>query len=330
MTENIIQQIDVLLKKVNYETLVFETKAKFCFDLLVKKDNSILLIKVFQNIDNLNESVINGIKTLSVLLQSKPILIGIKNRYQTLEDNTIYMREDLPFITLATFENIIEQDAFPYILAKRGGGIIFLDGGLMKTLREDKNITRKEISEDLGVTKRTICAYENESMRPSQEMAQKILKLLDDSSLFKKINIFEWNIKFTIDQKEISNEDELNPLETHIKNIIDDIGIASQWYKKGQVPFELSIYSKGANLEEGRSFYPVFSGVPESSKINERNLKAFMTFSNLFDKQAVFIVDNDFKIPESIEKNIPVIKIKLLDKIDTETEFIELIKEKEI
>lgn len=330
MTENIIQQIDVLLKKVNYETLVFETKAKFCFDLLVKKDNSILLIKVFPNIDNLNETVINGIKTLSVLLQSKPILIGIKNRYQTLEDNTIYMREDLPFITLATFENIIEQDAFPYILAKRGGGIIFLDGGLMKTLREDKNITRKEISEDLGVTKRTICAYENESMRPSQQMAQKILKLLDDSSLFKKINIFEWNIKFTIDQKEISNEDELNPLETHIKNVIDDIGIASQWYKKGQVPFELSIYSKGANLEEGRSFYPVFSGVPESSKINERNLKALMTFSHLFDKQAVFIVDNDFKVPESIEKNIPVIKIKLLDKIDTETEFIELIKEKEI
>ena len=249
VTENIIQQIDGLLKKVNYETLVFETKAKFCFDLLVKKENSILLIKVFPNIDNLNESVTNGIKTLSALLQSKPILIGIKNRYQKLEDNTIYMRDELPFITLNTFRNIIELESFPYILAKRGGGVIFLDGDLMKTLREQKNITRKEISEDLGVTKRSICAYENESMRPSQKMAQKILKLLDDSSLFKKINIFEWNIKFTIDQREIFNEDELNPFETHINEVIEVIGIASQWYKKGQVPFELSIFSKDANLK---------------------------------------------------------------------------------
>ena len=55
-----------------------------------------------------------------------------------------------------------------------------------------------------------------------------------------------------------------------------------------------------------------------------------MTFSNIFDKQAVFIVDNGFKIPDSIEKNIPVIKIRLLDKIDSEAEFIELIREKEV
>ena len=105
VVENIVQKIDTLLKKNRYETFYFseEEKSKFCFDLLVKKDNTILLVKVFSNIDNLNENVIKGIKSMSTLLHSKPVLIGIKNRYQKLEDDTIYVREDLPFITYILF-----------------------------------------------------------------------------------------------------------------------------------------------------------------------------------------------------------------------------------
>ena len=46
----------------------------------------------------------------------------------------------------------------------------------MKTLREQLDISRKEISEKLGITKRTVSSYENESIRPSQKIAEKIIK----------------------------------------------------------------------------------------------------------------------------------------------------------
>ncbi|MHA2471677.1 MAG: hypothetical protein ACXAES_00430, partial [Promethearchaeota archaeon] len=153
MSSTIIQKIDNLLRKANYETFYLGSflskQSKFCFDLLVKKDTSIFSVKVFPNIDNLNPTLVRDIKSLSLILRSRPLLIGIRNRYQKLEDNTIYVREGLPFITVNTFENILTNNIFPYVLARRGGGVVFIDGNLMKKIRETHSITRKELSEKL-------------------------------------------------------------------------------------------------------------------------------------------------------------------------------------
>ena len=330
--ENLIQKVDSLLKEAHFETFRFETstkRAKFCFDLLVKKDNSVFLVKVFPNIDNLNESIVENIKILSVLLNSKPLLIGIKNRYQYLEDDTIYMREDLPFMTLNTLRHVLIQQKYPHIVAQRGGGIIFLDGSLMKNLRENKNISRKEISEELGVTKRTISSYENETMRPSQQIAENILKILEDKSIFRRINIFEWNLKFNFMQEESMKKQELTDFETHLQDIFEDIGVSTFWYKKGQVPFELSLFSKNYILNEGNEFYPVFSGLShENSKPTKLNIEHLMSFAKIFHKNAFFIVNDDYRISDIFKTiGMPVIKLKDLEKIDTEDDFVELIEE---
>ena len=331
MIEKILQRIDVLLKTANYETLALGNfaakKSKFCFDLLAKKDDLVFSVKIFPNIDNINPSILSDIKSLSTVLKSKPLLIGIRNRYQKLEDNTIYIREDLPFITLNTFENILENK-YPHILARRGGGVVFLDGTLMKTLREDLIITRKELSEKLGITKRTLCAYENESMRPSEKIAQKILEILENKDLFKKINIFGWPIKTDIENVVCIEEKELSEFEAHIQEIVKDIGLSSYWYKRGSIPFKLSLSSTSDKIEL-ESFYPLFSGISEEQgKINEMSFKCLKMFTEVFNKTSLFIIDNDIKIPEIFKKDkIPIVKIKNLEKVDDEEEFIELIQE---
>ena len=320
------------MKKNRYETFYFsEEKNKYFFDLLVKKESTILLVKVFSNIDNLNENVINGIKSMSTLLQSKPVLIGIKNRYQKLEDETIYVREDLPFITYNTFEKIINQNAYPFVLARRGGGVIFLDGALMKDLREEKGMTRKELSEKLEVTKRTVCSYENESMRPSLQIADRIMEILDDPnrSIFKNINVFEWHLKFNIAKEYSFDEQDLNPFQAHLQEVINDIGIDTHWFKKGLAPFELSIHSKhfSPELKTDDDFYPLFSKI--SGDKNELSLKYFIyMFTKLFPEKGIFIVDNDFKISD-VFKQVPVLKISKIEELDSEDEFIELVKEEE-
>lgn len=331
MTEKILERINVLLKKANYETLVlgnFATKKnKFCFDLLVKKADQIFSVKIFPNIDNLNPDIIRDIKSLSTILKSRPLLIGLKNRYQKLDDNTIYIREGLPFITLNTFENIL-NDRYPYILARRGGGVVFLNGALMKILRENHSITRKELSESLGVTKRTLCAYENESMRPSEKIAEKILEILENNDLFKKINVFGWPIENVFDDKKLFDEKELSEFESHVQNIIKDIGLSSYWYKKGSIPFKLSLYSPSEKRElEG--FYPLFSGISEEQgKVDELSFKCLKMFADLFHKTSLLIIGKDIKIPETFKKgNIPIVKINNLEKVDDEEEFIELIQE---
>ena len=333
MTGTLLEKIDSLLKNANFETFLLDNftdkKNKFCFDLLVKKNDNIFSVKIFPNIDNLNADIIDNIKSLSLLLKSKPILIGIRNRYQELEDNTIYIREGLPFITLTTLKNIINKDLYPYILARRGGGIMFLNGNVMKLLREKHSISRKELSELLGVTKRTVCAYENESMRPSEKIANKISDILNNQAIFRKINLFDWNFKFEIDQKESREDIDLNPFESHLQEVLDDIGISSYWYKKSTIPFKLSLYSNIPDEKDESSFYPLFSGVSEENKkINELSFKCLKMFTELFHANSLFIVNNDIKIPDSLKKiKIPIVRIRKLEKVDDEAEFIDLIQE---
>jgi predicted transcriptional regulator len=264
-----------------------------------------------------------------LLLKSKPILIGIRNRYQELEDNTIYIREGLPFITLTTLKNIINKDLYPYILARRGGGIMFLNGNVMKLIREKHSISRKELSELLGVTKRTVCAYENESMRPSEKIANKISDILNNQAIFRKINLFDWNFQFEIDQKESQEDIDLNPFESHLQEVLDDIGISSYWYKKSTIPFKLSLYSNIPDEKDESSFYPLFSGVSEENKkINELSFKCLKMFTELFHANSLFIVNNDIKIPDSLKNiKIPIVRIRKLEKVDDEGEFIDLIQE---
>ncbi|HEA71018.1 hypothetical protein LCGC14_1039690 [marine sediment metagenome] len=332
MISSDVERINYLLKKANFETFFlrnFSKKSiKFCFDLLVKKDESIFNVKVFPNIDNLNPEVIRDIKILSHLLKSKPLLIGIKNRYQKLEDNTIYERKGLPFITVNTLEMILKDNSFPHILARRGGGVVFLNGSLMKKIREKHEITRKELSERLGVTKRTVSAYEQESMRPSEEMAMKILKILKNRDLFKKINIFEWNIKLNLVDKEISEVKELSEFEAHLQTIIDDIGLSYYWNKKGSIPFKLSLFSS-INQIEKNNFYPLFSAITdEQNKINKVEFECLKMFNDIFNKTALYIIDNNIRIPLVIKNNdIHIVKIKKLEEVDNEEEFIELIQE---
>ena len=333
MTGTILERIDNLLTKNNYETFLLDNftdkKNKFCFDLLVKKNDNIFSVKIFKNIDNLSADIIDDIKSLSLLLKSKPLLIGIRNRYQELEDNTIYIREGLPFITLTTLESLVSTDLYPHILARRGGGVMFLNGNIMKLLREKRSISRKELSELLGVAKRTICAYENESMRPSESIANKISEILDNHDIFRKINLFEWNFKFEIDKKETREENDLNPFESHLQEVLDDIGISSYWYRKSPIPFKLSLYSNTPDEKDEHSFYPLFSGVSEEDKkINELSFKCLKMFTEVFHTNSLFIVNNDIKIPDSLKKiKIPIVKIRNLEKVDDEAEFIDLIQE---
>ena len=51
-------------------------------------------------------------------------------------------------------------------------------------------------------------------------------------------------------------------------------------------------------------------------------------FTELFQKNSIFIVNNAIKIPDSLKKiKIPIIRIRNLEKIDDEEEFVELIQE---
>ena len=56
------------------------------FDLVARRDNSLLIIKVLTNIDALTEDVASELRTLSTLIKGCPLLIGERTGTKYLEE----------------------------------------------------------------------------------------------------------------------------------------------------------------------------------------------------------------------------------------------------
>jgi predicted transcriptional regulator len=81
------------------------------------------------------------------------------------------------------------------------------------------------------------------------------------------------------------------------------------------------------NQTEKDGFYPLFSNISEDqNNVNEMNFNSLKMFNDLFHKTALYIIDNNVRIPgASKRKDIHVVKIKNLEEVNDEEEFIDLI-----
>ena len=58
------------------------------------------------------------------------------------------------------------------------------------------------------------------------------------------------------------------------------------------------------------------------------NFNILKMFNDLFHKTALYIIDNNIRIPRATKRNdIHVVKIKSLEKVNDEEEFIDLIQD---
>ena len=143
------------------------------FDLIARRDDTLLIIKVLTNIDSLSENVSKELQTLSFLLKASPILIGEKNGVNTLEDDVVYFRFGIQAITLETLKNHILEGIPVKIYAGPGGLYVNLDQEKLQKIRRDRNISLGSFARQVHVSRRTIQMYE-EGMNARIEIASRI------------------------------------------------------------------------------------------------------------------------------------------------------------
>ncbi|MCK5112459.1 MAG: transcriptional regulator, partial [Thermoplasmatales archaeon] len=111
------------------------------FDIVARRDDSLLIIKVLTNVDSLSEDVANELKTLSSLLKGCPLLIGEKNGSGILEDDVAYFRFGIQAITLNTLKNHLLEGMSIRVYAAPGGLYVHLDEEKLRKLRQEKSIS---------------------------------------------------------------------------------------------------------------------------------------------------------------------------------------------
>jgi len=150
------------------------------FDLVARRDNSLLIIKVLTNIDALSEDVAKELRVLSILLKGCPLLIGERGGTGFLEDDVVYDRFGVQAITSETLRNHLLEGLPLRVYAAPGGLYVNLDREKLRKLREEQNISLGSFARFVRVSRRTASMYED-GMNARVEVVSRIEELLDST-----------------------------------------------------------------------------------------------------------------------------------------------------
>src|SRR5207237_10221352 len=67
-----------------------------CFDLVARRDDTLLIVKVFQNVDGLSKGTAQELKTIARTLEGSPLVIGERSGAGPVEDGVIDGRCGVP------------------------------------------------------------------------------------------------------------------------------------------------------------------------------------------------------------------------------------------
>src|SRR5437867_4611693 len=98
-----------------------------CFDLVARRDDTLLIVKVFQNVDGLSKGTAQELKTIARTLEGSPLVIGERSGTGPLEDGVIYGRFGVPILCRSTLLEFLEEGVPPFLFSAPGGLYVRLD-----------------------------------------------------------------------------------------------------------------------------------------------------------------------------------------------------------
>ncbi|MGA1849066.1 MAG: transcriptional regulator [Thermoplasmatota archaeon] len=161
MTKDDLQKdIGTILDRAGFYTSEFKGQGTLSFNIVSRRDDLILLIKVLSRKEELSRPMANDILSLARVLKASPILVHPSSGQSPFQDGVLYIRYGIPLMTFNTlFDHLIEEVP-PMVYHGPGGFFVSLDAPLLKRLREERRYSLGNLAESLGVSRKSIQLYE--------------------------------------------------------------------------------------------------------------------------------------------------------------------------
>ncbi len=305
MQELVMRAVLKILKKAGFTvTDLVETKPR-CFDIVARKDDFVILIKVLYNVDSLKSEAVKEMKLIAKFLKASPIVVGERFKQDYLERGVVYTRYGIPVINVATLYDIIVENVYPLIYSAPGGYYVKIDSEKFKRRREELGLSIGEIASRIGITRRAAKKYE-EGIDVSLDNAIKLEELLG-GDIVKEINVFEFEIDVEEPEEEFEGE------EAEIVDQLKCIGI--KIYPVKYAPFDALSVVEDEN---------VLTGVKQVREI-ERRASLIGRVSEVVSANAAYIVEK--RIKSEVEGVVFITKDEI-SCVSSPKDFISLIHEK--
>jgi putative transcriptional regulator len=283
------------------------------FDLVARRDNSLLIIKVLTNIDAMSQDVANELRTLSVLLKGCPLIIGEKTGFKTLEEDVVYDRFEIQAINIETLKNHLLEGIPLEIFAAPGGLYVNLDHEKITNFRKEQNLSLGEFARSIKVTRRTVQMYE-EGMNATIEVALRIEDVIG-TNVTKPIDLLNKKLKTQQIKTGTVESEGFKRFQREIFSILEQVG-----YKV--IPIERAPFE--AVSQDKRKI--ILTCVDRYDKKLIRKARVVSSISDITEKHAVIIPDKD--VNKTNIEGTPLIFKKELKKARSPEDIIDLVLER--
>ena len=147
-------------------TAGFEVSERFSlrprsFDLIARKNGTMLVIKVVSHIDSVSDDVASDLEIIASHLSGIPLIVGERARDAELERGAVYLRYGIYAVNVATLYDFFVEKIPPLVYASPGGLYVSINGEVLHEMRERRGMSLGDLGHLLGVSRRTISKYES-------------------------------------------------------------------------------------------------------------------------------------------------------------------------
>lgn len=155
-----IERIRELLEQAGFYVAATTGARPSSFDLVARRDASLLLIKALKNIDALDAEEARRLTELGRLFPAIVLVLGQRSGLSDLEEGVVYTRYGVPIIHEATLREYLEKALPPFLYASPGGVFAHLDGERLRALRLARGLSLGALAAIAGVSRRAVQLYE--------------------------------------------------------------------------------------------------------------------------------------------------------------------------
>lgn len=155
-----VSAVQALLEKTGFFVTDTHSVRPSSFDLLARRDSTLVILKVLKNIDALDATEANRLRELSKLFGAQVLVVGQASGATELETGVVYYRYGVPIITESSLGEYLLEGVPPFLFSSPGGIFVRVDGARLRGLREAHQLSLGTLASVAGVSRRTIQLYE--------------------------------------------------------------------------------------------------------------------------------------------------------------------------
>src|SRR5207245_1433198 len=109
-----------------------------CFDFVARRDDTLLNVKVLQNVDALSKDTAHELLEVARILEGSPLVVGERSGTGSLEDGVIYTRFGVSILSRRTLGEFLEEGIPPFLYSAPGGLYVRLDADALRRAVEPR------------------------------------------------------------------------------------------------------------------------------------------------------------------------------------------------